>query len=385
MTTSGTSTESDHDRLASHRLVVKAGTNVLTSSGTKLDRKAMSEIVAQMAQVQAAGAQVILVTSGAIAAGREVISKSRDTKGVGLGQMLAAVGQSRLMHAYQEMFAEHGIVVAQALLTHQDVEGRRGYLNVRNTLEALLANGVVPIVNENDVVDTEEISQERFGDNDTLSALVANIIDADLLLILSDVAGLYTADPNRDKTATLIPRVDEVDAMTMALAEEHRSSTTRGGMGSKLRAAQLAMSTGVNVVIARGHEPNVIIDVASGEARGTLFPATATHVESRKRWLLSGTADSGGVVVVDEGAVAAVRKQSRSLLPAGVREVTGVFKRGDVVAVAEPNGQRIAVGVTNYDSDELTSIKGAKSSDIAGLLGHHFGDEAIHRNNMAVL
>lgn len=385
MTTSGTSTESDHDRLASHRLVVKAGTNVLTSSGTKLDRKAMSEIVAQMAQVQAAGAQVILVTSGAIAAGREVISKSRDTKGVGLGQMLAAVGQSRLMHAYQEMFAEHGIVVAQALLTHQDVEGRRGYLNVRNTLEALLANGVVPIVNENDVVDTEEISQERFGDNDTLSALVANIIDADLLLILSDVAGLYTADPNRDKTATLIPRVDEVDAMTMALAEEHRSSTTRGGMGSKLRAAQLAMSTGVNVVIARGHEPNVIIDVASGEARGTLFPATATHVESRKRWLLSGTADSGGVVVVDEGAVAAVRKQSRSLLPAGVREVTGVFKRGDVVAVAEPNGQRIAVGVTNYDSDELSSIKGAKSSDIAGLLGHHFGDEAIHRNNMAVL
>lgn len=385
MTTSGTSTESDHDRLASHRLVVKAGTNVLTSSGTKLDRKAMSEIVAQMAQVQAAGAQVILVTSGAIAAGREVISKSRDTKGVGLGQMLAAVGQSRLMHAYQEMFAEHGIVVAQALLTHQDVEGRRGYLNVRNTLEALLANGVVPIVNENDVVDTEEISQERFGDNDTLSALVANIIDADLLLILSDVAGLYTADPNRDKTATLIPRVDEVDAKTMALAEEHRSSTTRGGMGSKLRAAQLAMSTGVNVVIARGHEPNVIIDVASGEARGTLFPATATHVESRKRWLLSGTADSGGVVVVDEGAVAAVRKQSRSLLPAGVREVTGVFKRGDVVAVAEPNGQRIAVGVTNYDSDELSSIKGAKSSDIAGLLGHHFGDEAIHRNNMAVL
>lgn len=358
---------------------------MLTSSGTKLDRKAMSEIVAQMAQVQAAGAQVILVTSGAIAAGREVISKSRDTKGVGLGQMLAAVGQSRLMHAYQEMFAEHGIVVAQALLTHQDVEGRRGYLNVRNTLEALLANGVVPIVNENDVVDTEEISQERFGDNDTLSALVANIIDADLLLILSDVAGLYTADPNRDKTATLIPRVDEVDAMTMALAEEHRSSTTRGGMGSKLRAAQLAMSTGVNVVIARGHEPNVIIDVASGEARGTLFPATATHVESRKRWLLSGTADSGGVVVVDEGAVAAVRKQSRSLLPAGVREVTGVFKRGDVVAVAEPNGQRIAVGVTNYDSDELSSIKGAKSSDIAGLLGHHFGDEAIHRNNMAVL
>jgi glutamate 5-kinase len=385
MTTSTTSTKPQHGPLAYHRIVVKAGTNVLTSSGTHLDRAAMAAIVGQMAELQAAGVQVILVTSGAIAAGREVMTKSRDTKGIGLGQMLAAVGQSRLMHAYQEMFGEHQIVVAQALLTHQDVEGRRGYLNVRNTLEALLINGVVPIVNENDVVDTEEISQERFGDNDTLSALVANIIDADLLLILSDVSGLYNADPNRDMAATLIERVEEVDASTMALAEEHRSTTTRGGMGSKLRAARLATSTGVNVVIARGHEADVVLKVASGQARGTLFPATATHVESRKRWLLSGTAESGGIVVVDAGAVTAVRKQSRSLLPAGVREVTGVFKRGDVVAIAEPGGKRIAIGVTNYDSDELASIKGAKSSDIAGLLGHNFGDEAIHRNNMAVL
>jgi glutamate 5-kinase len=383
MTTS--TTTSQHGPLAYQRIVVKAGTNVLTSSGTRLDRTAMAGIVAQMAAIQGAGAQVILVTSGAIAAGREVLGNSRDTKGISLGQMLAAVGQSRLMHAYQEMFAEHGIVVAQALLTHSDVEGRRGYLNVRNTLEALLANGVVPIVNENDVVDTEEISQERFGDNDTLSALVANIVDADLLLILSDVAGLYTADPNRDKSAALIERVDEVDAATMALAEAHRSSTTRGGMGSKLRAASLAMSTGVNVVIARGHEPDVVVAVASGQARGTLFPASGTHVESRKRWLLSGTADSGGIVVVDEGAAAAVRNQSSSLLPAGIREVTGVFKRGDVVAVAALGGSRIAVGITNYDSNELASIKGAKSSDIGRLLGHSFGDEAIHRNNMAVL
>jgi glutamate 5-kinase len=384
-TTMTTTITSQHGPLIHRRIVVKAGTNVLTSSGTRLDRPAMAALVSQMAQVQAAGAQVILVTSGAIAAGREVAAKPRGAKGIGLGQMLAAIGQSRLMHAYQEMFAEHGIVVAQALLTHQDVEGRRGYLNVRNTLEMLLANGIVPIVNENDVVDTEEISQERFGDNDTLSALVANIIDADLLLILSDVAGLYTADPNRDKTATLIERVEAVDGATMALAEEHRSSTTRGGMGSKLRAASLATSTGVSVVIARGHEPEVVMNVASGQARGTLFPATATHVESRKRWLLSGTADSGGVVVVDDGAAAALRKQSRSLLPAGVREVTGDFKRGDVVAVTAQGGDRIAVGVTNYDSDELSSIKGAKSSDIAGLLGHSFGDEAIHRNNMAVL
>jgi glutamate 5-kinase len=383
MTTS--STTSQHNLLAYQRIVVKAGTNVLTSGGTRLDRTAMAGIVAQMAAIQAAGTQVILVTSGAIAAGREILGKSHNTKGVSLGQMLAAIGQSRLMHAYQEMFAEHGIVVAQALLTHPDVEGRRGYLNVRNTLEALLANGIMPIVNENDVVDTEEISQERFGDNDTLSALVANMIDADLLLILSDVAGLYTADPNRDKSATLIERVDEIDTATMALAEEHHSSTTRGGMGSKLRAASLAMSTGVNVVIARGHEPNVLLHVASGQARGTLFPASATHVESRKRWLLSGTANSGGIIVVDEGAAAAIRKQSSSLLPAGIREVASVFKRGDVVTVATQDGSRIAVGITNYDSSELASIKGLKSSGITRLLGHSFGDEAIHRNNMAVL
>lgn len=385
MTTQTTSFKPPRGPLAYERIVVKAGTNVLTSSSNRLDRAAMAAIVGQMAEVQAAGAQVILVTSGAIAAGREVLAKSPDAKGVGLGQMLAAVGQSRLMHAYQELFAEHSIVVAQALLTHQDVESRYGYLNVRNTFEALLANGVMPIVNENDVVDTEEISQERFGDNDTLSALVANIIDADLLLILSDVGGLYTADPHRDQDARLIQTVDEVDAATMALAEEHRSNTTRGGMRSKLRAARLATSTGVSVVIARGHEPDVVINVASGEARGTLFPATATHVESRKRWLLSGTADSGGIVVIDDGAAAAVCDQSRSLLPAGVQKVSGVFKRGDVVVVTAQDGQRIAVGVTNYDSSELTSIKGAKSSDIACLLGHSFGDEAIHRNNMAVL
>ena len=385
MSTQTTSIKPSRGPLAYGRIVVKAGTNVLTSSGIRLDRTAMATIVAQIAEIQAAGAQVILVTSGAIAAGREVLAKSIDTKGIGLGQVLAAIGQSRLMHAYQELFAGHGIVVAQALLTHQDVENRSGYLNVRNTFEALLANGVVPIVNENDVVDTEEISQERFGDNDTLSALVANMVDADLLLILSDVAGLYTADPNRDKDAAFIQIVEEIDSEILALAEEHRSSTTRGGMGSKLRAARLATSTGVSVVIARGHESAVITNTAFGETHGTLFPATATHVESRKRWLLSGTADSGGIVVIDDGAVAAVGTQSSSLLPAGVREVNGVFKRGDVVAITTQDGKRIAVGVTNYDSTELTSIKGLKSSDIAGLLGHSFGDEAVHRNNMAVL
>ena len=364
---------------------MKAGTNVLTGKGESLDRGAMASLAAQIAELRQAGVEIILVTSGAIAAGREVVKKPRDAKGVGVSQMLAAVGQTRLMHAYQELFSERGVVVAQALLTHQDVENRRGYLNVRNTFGALLAAQIVPIVNENDVVNTEEIAHDSFGDNDTLSALVANIVDADLLLILSDVAGLYTADPNRDASAKLVERVEAVDAEVLGFAEEHRNTTTRGGMRSKLLAAKRATAAGVNVVIASGHEERIVTRVASGEAIGTWFPATASRVESRKRWLLSGTADSGGVLVVDDGAVKAVRTHDKSLLPAGVRDVWGSFHRGDVVAVAEPGGQRIAVGITNYDADDLRSIKGAKSAEIAELLGHDYGEEAIHRNNMVVL
>ena len=371
--------------LAYRRIVVKAGTNVLTRKSPKLDQRVMASLAEEIAKICRLDAQVVLVTSGAIAAGREAMGKAPDAKGVGLDQMLAAVGQSRLMHAYQELFAKHDITVAQALLTRQDVEERVGYLNVRNTLQGLLDHGVVPIVNENDVVDTAEINQDRFGDNDTLSALVANLVDADLLLMLTDIGGLYTADPNRDPNATLIERVERVDDSVLDLAEEHRSKTSRGGMRSKLLAAQRATSAGVTVVVAAGHEPGVVQRVAQGEAMGTLFPATATTLESRKRWLLSGTAESGGVIIVDDGAVAAVRAKERSLLPAGVREVRGTFHRGDVVSVRGQNGEQVAYGITNYDSDDLRSIGGARSPDIGGIIGHHYGDEAIHRNNMVVL
>jgi glutamate 5-kinase len=265
MATTAESSQTKQPSLAYRRIVVKAGTNVLTAKGSRLDRSAMAGLVAQIAEVRAAGSEVILVTSGAVAAGREVMGKPADAKGVGLSQMLAAVGQSRLMHAYQELFSQHSIVVAQALLTHQDVESRLGYLNVRNTFEALLANGVVPIVNENDVVSTEELGQERFGDNDKLSALVANIVDADLLLVLSDVGGLYSADPNRDPNAKLIERVEAVDGSILVLAEEHRSKTSRGGMGSKLNAARVATAAGVTVVIASGHAQDSITWVVDGE------------------------------------------------------------------------------------------------------------------------
>jgi glutamate 5-kinase len=383
--TKPTTDDTAHRPLAYHRIVVKAGTNVLTGGTAQLDRDTMASLAWQIADVCAAGAQVVLVTSGAIAAGREAMGKAAGAKGVGLSQMLAAVGQSRLMHTYEELFSGYHVTVAQALLTRQDVEDRVGYLNLRNALDGLLAHGVVPIVNENDLVDTAEISQERFGDNDTLSAIVANLIDADLLLILSDVAGLYSADPNRVPDAELIPFVEQVDASILALAEAHRSKTTRGGMLSKLLAAQRATASGVSVVIAGGHEAEVVRRVASGERIGTMFAATATALESRKRWLLSGTAEHGGVLVLDAGAVSAICKDAKSLLPAGVRGIQGTFRRGDVVAVAEPDGERIAYGIANYDADDLRKILGAKSADIADLIGHHYGDEAIHRDNMVVL
>ena len=372
-------------KLAYRRIVVKAGTNVLTQGGPGLDGAMMASLVSQVVAVRRLGAQVLLVTSGAIAAGREALGEPRATTGVALAQMLAAVGQSRLMHAYQELFSHDDVVVAQTLLTRRDVDDRVGYLNVRNTLERLIDAGVVPIVNENDVVDTAEIGQERFGDNDTLSALVANLVDADLLVMLTDTGGLYTADPNRDPKATLIPRVESVDDSVMELAEVHRSASTRGGMASKLAAAKQATAAGITVVIAPGGEPDVVQRVACGEPLGTLFPTGTTKVESRKRWLLSGMADSGGVLVADDGAVRAVRAQERSLLPAGVRGVRGAFRRGDVISVESTSGQRIAYGIANYDADDLRAIQQAKSDQIMDLIGHHYGDEAIHRNNMVVL
>ncbi len=368
-------------------MVVKAGTNVLTDGAQALDGKVMASLVAQLVQVRRMGAQVVLVTSGAIAAGREALGQAggQDGRSVAASQVLAAVGQSRLMHQYQELFSRHETSVAQALLTRHDLEDRSGYLNIRNTLEGLLQRGVVPVVNENDVVNVEEIGPEGFGDNDQLSALVANLIDADLLLLLTDTKGLYTADPHRDQSAQLVPVVEQIDDSVLAQASEYHSATTRGGMRSKLKAARLATSAGVTVAIVSGAEPQVVCRVAQGETVGTLFPSSVSHMESRKRWMLSGLSESKGEVVVDEGAVAALRTHNGSLLPAGVREVRGQFERGDLISIVGLHGRRVACGITNYAAGDLEAIMGARSSQIHQRLGHHFGDEVVHRNNMAVL
>ena len=365
------------------RLVVKAGTGVLTGGTDRLDLEVMSGLVGQIAKLRASEVEVILVTSGAVAAGRYALGISSERRDIPFRQVLAAVGQSHLMHVYEQLFARHSISVAQALLTWKDLSERQSYLNVRNTLLALLDLGVVPLLNENDVVALDEMG-EVFGDNDTLSALVANLVDADLLAVLTDTDGLYTADPRTDPDARLIRRVEKVDSAVEALAGEHRNPGARGGMLTKLEAAKLATSSGVAAVICNGSERDSLLRLAQGEELGTLFLPTASRMESRKRWMLSGLS-TRGEIVVDAGATAALRDQNRSLLPAGVKEVHGEFQRGEIVYILMEQEQRVACGMANYSSQDISKIKGTRSDRIQSILGYHYGDAIVHRNNMVLL
>ena len=374
---------SSQEGLRYRRIVVKVGTNVLTAGTDRLDLEVMTALVGQVARLHKAGAAVLVVTSGAIAAGRHRLGVSRDRRGMPFRQMLAAVGQSDLMQAYQELFASHEITVAQTLLTGRDLADRHGYLNARNTLLGLLELGVVPIINENDVVAVEEIEGARIGDNDNLSALVANLVDADLLVLLTDQAGLYTADPRRDANAHLIPRVERIDAEIERLAGGTRGRGV-GGMATKLQAARLALAGGTPVVIAEGREREVLIRLAWGEELGTFFPSSVDRMESRKRWMVAGLSLKGGIAV-DAGASRALREQKRSLLPAGVRDVEGDFERGDAVAITDDDGRRIACGIANYSAEEILRIRGVRSDRIEGVLGHHYGSEVVHRDNLVLL
>jgi glutamate 5-kinase len=294
------------------------------------------------------------------------------------------VGQGRLMNAYEQLFDRHGIVVAQALLTKRELSHRAGYLNARNTILSLLSLRVVPIINENDVLATDEIREEKFGDNDNLSAMVANLVDADLLILLSDVQGLYTADPRKDPKAKLIPIVKRIDAEIESMAGGAGTSRGTGGMATKIEAAKLATRSAIAVVITEGSIPNVITRLAEGESIGTLFLPTATKVESRQRWMISRLA-SRGKIVIDDGAAAALRKRKGSLLPAGIKDTEREFRRGDMVDIVDQQGNRIACGMSNYSAVEIQTVKGAQSKEIMSLLGYEFGAEVVHRNNLVVL
>lgn len=365
------------------RLVIKLGTALLTGGGDRLNPAVMSSLVDQIAQLHHRGADLIIVSSGAIAAGKHRLGPIGERKDIPFKQVLAAVGQSHLMYAYEQLFSWYGIVVAQALLTRNDFSDRLRYLNARNTLLSLLELKVIPIVNENDVVAVEELEGTTFGDNDNLSAMVAALVDADLLAILTDIPGLFTADPHHHPEAKLIPRVERITPEIERWAEGASRPQSRGGMVTKIQAAKLATASGIPVVIADGRERDVLLRIAAGEALGTLFTPTSERLESRRRWLLS--APIRGRLFVDEGAKRAITANHSSLLPVGIKKVSGDFRRGDVVAVVDLEGNAFACGITNYSSEELERIKGLHSKDIDAVLGYEYGEEVIHRNNMALL
>jgi glutamate 5-kinase len=367
------------------RIIVKLGTRLMTGGSKQhLDMEIMSNITRQIAELHQQGIQVVIVSSGAVAAGRHKLGIEGAVKGIPYKQVLASVGQGRLMNTYEQLFDAHHITVAQALLTKSDIAERAGYLNARNTLIALMELGVICIVNENDVVSADEIKENKFGENDILSAMVANLIDADMLMILSDTGGLFTADPKIDPSAHLIPTVGKIDASIKRLCTDSLSGGGTGGMITKVEAARLATSTGVRVVIAAGKEPGIILKLAAGEARGTQFLPTITHMESRRRWMVSGLCTKGKLNV-DSGAANALKKQNRSLLAAGIKNAEGKFGRGDIVAIFDTEGAQIGCGIVNYSSSDINLIKGTQSANIAGLVNKDYGPEVIHRNNLALL
>jgi glutamate 5-kinase len=365
------------------RIVVKLGTSLLTGGKDHLDEELASGLFDQVAQLHKQGRELIIVSSGSIALGKHRLGLSKKIKGIPYRQVLASVGQSRLMHTYDQLFQKHEIIVAQALLAKADLSNRAGYLNARNTLLTLLELGVIPIVNENDVVAVDEIKESIFGDNDNLSAMVSNLVDADLLIILSDIAGLYTADPRTDPKATLIPQVVKIDAHIEHLATGTTNNFATGGMITKIEAAKLATNSGITLIIANGKEPKVILRLAAGEKIGTSFLPTTSKLESRKRWMLSGLS-TRGKLIVDSGAALALRKRG-SLLAAGIERAEGRFERGDIVNIYDHNNYHLGCGITNYSSDDIAIIKGVHSRKITTLLSYDYGSEVVHRNNLVML
>jgi glutamate 5-kinase len=363
------------------RLVVKIGSSLVTNEGRGLDAEAIARWAAGMAALREAGAEVVLVTSGAIAAGMQRLGWSKRPGAIHELQAAAAVGQMGLVQAWESAFAQHALHTAQVLLTHDDLADRRRYLNARSTLRTLIALGVVPIVNENDTVTTDEI---RVGDNDTLGALVANLIEADVLVLLTDQQGLYTADPRKDPAATLVRHALAGDPALESMAGGAGSAIGRGGMLTKIHAAKRAARSGANTVIASGREPGVLMRLAAGEAIGTHHAAATATLAARKQWLADHV-QIAGRLTLDDGAVRALTHDGKSLLPIGVVAVAGRFERGEVVGCFTRDGREIARGLVNYSAEDATRIARKPSSQIDALLGYVDETELIHRDNLVLL
>ncbi|PJA57449.1 MAG: glutamate 5-kinase [Rhodocyclales bacterium CG_4_9_14_3_um_filter_68_10] len=361
------------------RLVVKVGSALVTGDGAGLALERLAEWARQIAALREAGRELLLVSSGAIAAGMQRLGWKVRPSAMNELQAAAAVGQMGLAQAYENGFSRHGLASAQILLTHEDLADRMRYLNARSTLLALVGLGVVPVINENDTVVTDEI---RFGDNDTLGALVANLVEADALVILTDQDGLYTADPRLDPAATLVREHRADDPALEAMAGGAGSGIALGGMLTKVRAARRAARSGAHTVIASGREPDVLLRLCRGEALGTLLYATATPLAARKQWLADHL-QLAGSLILDAGAVAALAS-GRSLLPVGVAAVEGEFQRGAAVACRAPDGTEIARGLVNYSSSEARRIARHASAEIESLLGYVDEPELIHRDNLVL-
>jgi glutamate 5-kinase len=364
------------------RVVVKIGSGLLRDPDSGLREDFVRQIVAQLITLRQQGTDVVLVSSGAIALGMQVLGTQYLPKDVAYQQAAAAIGQSHLIWTYERFFSTYRQPVAQILLTHDDMRSRGRYLNARNTLNTLLQCGVIPIINENDTVSADEI---RFGDNDQLSAMVCNLVDADVLVILTDIDGLYSADPRLDPKAELIPEVTQLNAKIERLAGRTTHQTGRGGMHSKIQAAKIAGSNGIHTHIANGLHPDVLLRILAGDTIGThIYPPTAAKLSSRKRWI-GFALRAKGEIMVDDGAKRALTRHGKSLLPSGILKVSGAFRFGDAVYCMDTTAARFAQGLVNYSSKELQAIIGQHTSQIEEILGQKAYDEVIHRDNLVLL
>lgn len=364
------------------RIVVKVGTSTITYANGKRNFSQIDRLARELSDLQNQGKEMILVSSGAVAVGVDRLGLPAKPSTIPGKQACAAVGQGVLMHTYEKLFADYGQIVAQVLITRTEAIDRHRYANCRNTFMTLLQQGVIPIVNENDVVALDEL---KIGDNDNMSALVAGIVDADLVIILSDIDGLYTANPATHPEATLVHTVQEITPEVEASAGGVGSSRGTGGMATKIQAAKAATNSGIQLVIASGTEKNAIPRILQGEEIGTLFVSRENRLQFRKRWLAFG-AKIQGSIVVDDGCAKAIRKAGGcSILPAGIYQVVGDFQSGSTVSVIDKEGHELARGLVHYTAAELEKIKGCKSGDIEGILGHKNFDEVIHRDDLVIL
>jgi len=365
----------------SQRWVIKIGSALLTGDGTGLNRDGLTDWVEQIAALVKQGVEVVLVSSGAVAEGMCRLGWEQRPSELHHLQAAAAVGQMGLIQAYETRFRDYNMHTAQLLLTHDDLTSRKRYLNARSTVRSLLQLGVIPVINENDTVVTDEI---RFGDNDTLAALVANLVEADYLIILTDQQGLYDCDPRQHSEAKLIDESPVHDESLDAMASDGTGTLGRGGMKTKLRAARLAARSGTSTVIASGREAQVLTRLREGEGLGTLLYAEQAPLAARKQWL-AGHLQMRGSLELDDGAVKVLRHSGRSLLAVGVKAVSGDFARGEMVACVDAAGKEIARGLVNYSADEVRRIMGQPSEAIEGLLGYTDEPELIHRDNMILV